>query len=491
MKNDVVMYEKVYQILKNKILSGLLVKGSKLPSRANLCHEFHTSEKTVRRALSMLIEEGFVETEQRKRPVVAYEYPGEKPPDSRFLRRTEADAINDLLKTGVLLCYPINERGMYLCIGDDWNIPEAIVEKMDPEQPTEFWGLSNRFWHFFICRNENDLIVRTVDSLGFQEMELLPGTLELRKKYRTSLKELIQTMKHGGNPERVHFDDLFVLYGFSSEDGRGTPAYHMAIKSALKIEAQGLEYQLSRAQELYSGVYLDVIGLVAMGQYKQGDRLPSYQDMSEYYGVSIDTISKALSILQQWGVVTATRGRGTFVAMDQDALKKIQIDPDLIAGHVRRFADSMELLSMTIEGIAAHTAAYVPEEEARWLADELNRCWEDRYLYQRSPSVLLDFLIKHIPYDVLRAVYGVVRRNYRIGRSIPKLIDRKKTPEDYELFQMSLETSGFLIEGDCSGYAKSMKEVFDYTQELAVSSCKSLGYWEAAMKVYDGTMLWK
>lgn len=39
------MYERVFQILKNKIESGLLPEGTSLPSRADLCQEYGTSEK--------------------------------------------------------------------------------------------------------------------------------------------------------------------------------------------------------------------------------------------------------------------------------------------------------------------------------------------------------------------------------------------------------------------------------------------------------------
>ena len=65
------MYERVFQILKNKIESDLLPEGTSLPSRADLCQEYGTSEKTIRRALAMLEENGFIQTSQRKRPVVS------------------------------------------------------------------------------------------------------------------------------------------------------------------------------------------------------------------------------------------------------------------------------------------------------------------------------------------------------------------------------------------------------------------------------------
>ena len=68
------MYERVFQIIKNKIECGLLPAGSSLPSRCNLCEEFGTSEKTIRRVLKMLEENGLIKTQQRRRPVVRYTF---------------------------------------------------------------------------------------------------------------------------------------------------------------------------------------------------------------------------------------------------------------------------------------------------------------------------------------------------------------------------------------------------------------------------------
>ena len=68
------MYERVFQIIKNKIECGLLPAGSSLPSRSNLCEEFGTSEKTIRRVLKMLEENGLIKTQQRRRPVVRYTF---------------------------------------------------------------------------------------------------------------------------------------------------------------------------------------------------------------------------------------------------------------------------------------------------------------------------------------------------------------------------------------------------------------------------------
>jgi GntR family transcriptional regulator len=52
---------------------------------------------------------------------------------------------------------------------------------------------------------------------------------------------------------------------------------------------------------------------IATGSLRPGDRVPSETQLSELYEVSPMTARRALTILQDEGLVTAARGRGTFV----------------------------------------------------------------------------------------------------------------------------------------------------------------------------------
>lgn len=491
MKRDMLQYEKIYQILKNKIECGLLPGGARLPSRANLCKEFATSEKTVRRALKLLEEDGLVETTQRKRPTVAHGAVAGHKNVLETLQRADACAVDDILKTGILLCYPLNGHGMALCTGDEWAVPESIVGQMDPDKPTEFWRLSNRLWRYFISRNGNELALRAVDGLGFTNLDPLAGTREMRRNYQDNLRQLLRTVKSGGDPEGVRFDDLFVLYGFLSAPEENPTICRLPAGCPLALGPQGLERSLRQSQERYSTVYLDLLGLIAVGRYRPGDRLPSHEELRRVYNVSIDTTTRAIRILRGWGVVTGTRGKGIFVAMGPAELARLPLDPTLIAVHVRRFLDSLELLSLTVEGIADHAANQVRPGEARALYDKLEELWTEAYLYQLSPIVLLDFLTEHIRYDALRAIYKVLRENYHIGRSIPKLVNRKKTPVSAALHRQCLDAVGLLEQGETRAFARKAAEMFQTTHRLVIDECKRLGYWDAAMRVYDGTLLWK
>ncbi|MFW5644970.1 MAG: GntR family transcriptional regulator [Bacteroidota bacterium] len=63
-----------YQVLKNdltnQILSGILTEGDILPSENDLAQKFHVTRSTVRKALDLLVNEGYIVKKQGKGSIV-------------------------------------------------------------------------------------------------------------------------------------------------------------------------------------------------------------------------------------------------------------------------------------------------------------------------------------------------------------------------------------------------------------------------------------
>lgn len=224
---------------------------------AQVCaEEFDASEKTIRRALELLEREGLIESVQRKRATVAFDYTTAHHSAIQTLKKVDTVAASDILKSGVLLCYPITIRGVHLCRGAEWETPEKILTQMNPGEPVMFWRLSNQFWRFFVARNGNDLILRTVDSLGFKDIDPWQGTYEMRSDYAAGLKQLIRAVKAGEKPEKT---PLITEHYLSECRGTG-PGYFS--DSPLRKGSKALESQLFQTKERYSSVYLDLLGLI-------------------------------------------------------------------------------------------------------------------------------------------------------------------------------------------------------------------------------------
>ncbi len=64
-ENGFTLYENVYIDLANKIGNGFYKTGEKLPSIAQLCSTYKTSDATIRKSLSMLKDKGFISAVNR------------------------------------------------------------------------------------------------------------------------------------------------------------------------------------------------------------------------------------------------------------------------------------------------------------------------------------------------------------------------------------------------------------------------------------------
>jgi GntR family transcriptional regulator len=63
---------------------------------------------------------------------------------------------------------------------------------------------------------------------------------------------------------------------------------------------------------------------IASGRWERGVRLPSEPELCDHFGVSRTTVRQALARLEQEGLITRDRGRGTFVASSRPRSWQIQ-----------------------------------------------------------------------------------------------------------------------------------------------------------------------
>ncbi len=69
----------------------------------------------------------------------------------------------------------------------------------------------------------------------------------------------------------------------------------------------------SSYEPVYAQLVRILLGQIAAGIFRPGDRLPSESQLCERYGVSPMTLRRVINILADQGVVIAEQGRGTFV----------------------------------------------------------------------------------------------------------------------------------------------------------------------------------
>jgi GntR family transcriptional regulator len=64
----------------------------------------------------------------------------------------------------------------------------------------------------------------------------------------------------------------------------------------------------------YLAIADDIRARVTTGEYRPGERLPSYAQLADLYSVSLATVRRAVRLLRQQGVVEGYPGKGVYVA---------------------------------------------------------------------------------------------------------------------------------------------------------------------------------
>lgn len=487
MRHEGFHYQRIYQVLAAKIEMGLYPPGSSLPSCATLCREYEVSAKTIRRVLFLLSEAGLIHTAERKRAVVAFD-PLRPIAPSVDLHAPDPVAMADILKTAQLLCFPMIWRGLSLCRGSDWSGPQTLVARMDPHNPSLFWRTSKLFWRFFAARCENELGLRLLDSLGFLDLEY-NDDLECRMAYRDALARFVEISSSRSWDERALHKVLSEIHSISPL-ARSDVEYTVPSDSPFRVGISGVPGWMKTAEDRYAGVCLDILGSIAQGRYGRGDKLPSHAQLQEQYGVSVATTLQAVRILKEWGVVHSVRSKGIFVSADLQALQALPIPPALIAGHVRIYLESVEFLSLTIEGVARYAADGIEALQMQAQVLRAEQKSEDNP-YMPISIAMLEIFIANLPRGATKQAYSIVLDYYRIGEKLPKLVCGLTRAQEIQLCDQCAAAVDALLQGERDTFAKQTAQLFTYAREYIIDQCGKLGYLQAAQELYSGAQLWK
>jgi len=144
----------------------------------------------------------------------------------------------------------------------------------------------------------------------------------------------------------------------------------------------------------YAQLVRILLGQIAAGVFRPGDRLPSEAQLCERYGVSPMTVRRVVNILADRGVVIAEQGRGTFVRPLE--LGTATFDLDRLRQLFREGQSTVKLLEARI------TAA--TERAARKLAIEVGErtVFIRRLIFQGEEPMLLHR--EHVLYDPTRPI---------------------------------------------------------------------------------------
>ena len=66
-------------------------------------------------------------------------------------------------------------------------------------------------------------------------------------------------------------------------------------------------------EPIYTQIVSQVQRMVAAGDLQQGDQLPTVRQMAADLGVNFNTVARAYRVLDEAGLISTQRGRGTYI----------------------------------------------------------------------------------------------------------------------------------------------------------------------------------
>lgn len=119
---------------------------------------------------------------------------------------------------------------------------------------------------------------------------------------------------------------------------------------------------------IYAQIEEQVRAMIAAGQLRPGDQLPTIRQLATDLRVNYNTVARAYLDLDRDGVITTQRGRGTFVAGVPDEEEMARLRQAQLRGLLRASLDGARQLGYSPEEVAAA----FQNELAAWLQENGN-----------------------------------------------------------------------------------------------------------------------
>ncbi len=103
-----------------------------------------------------------------------------------------------------------------------------------------------------------------------------------------------------------------------------------------------MAWNLDSDRPIYAQILEEIQLRIIAGQYKTGEKIPSVRELASEAGVNPNTMQKALSELERYGLVMAQRTSGRVVTQDMELIKETR--RKLAKEQIREFIDRMKKL---------------------------------------------------------------------------------------------------------------------------------------------------
>ncbi|WP_343209522.1 GntR family transcriptional regulator [Anaerolentibacter hominis] len=470
MENQIEVQQVIYTVLKTQIQFGTYRFGERLPTIEHASSLFYVSCDTIRHAYWRLRKEGYVTISKKagvKIKVHYSEQDREQHIQAFFAPRREA--LLDLSRS----MKPLFGQAQWLAFRSA--SPELLdkIECLAQEKALPPSGAMIRQLQLIYGNLGNDLLMRLVwqifmyyqapflslpDSVcyfaGSEGNPLLSMIAQCRLGDWTGLRCAIDEFQgQFASAVSLLFDRRITTVSSDKQEVFAWSAYKKA------------------SQMCYSLAMNIMIG-ISRGTYPAETYLPPLAKLAQENQVSVSTIRRTLSILNQIGAVESINGVGTKVLSLQEIAGRCDYSSPAVKRRISNQIQSHHILTLSCKEAAELTLVSMSTAEFDRLKERL-LLHQEHHRYELAVYGVLEVITHYAPCRTLRIVYKELFQQLLWGYPLRA----SQSPESLESYYKSRLSSllDCLNRRDITGFASELEEVLLYDYKFVTEQSLKQG----------------
>lgn len=451
-------YYVVYREVILQICAGIYKKGDTLPSLREMCDIYGVGRNTVRSALQMLQEHGYIKMEPRKQAIVSFDI--ENP---QYKKGYIAETVKR--KQAILQVYDFMELAL----------PEIfiyILKSLPRTLRIEIAGLIGFFAENLSVKNE---VKTNASVMQLYRLVISLTNNHLLEQLFTALVSYVQIPISISDWDKLKYKAVVPLYKttfrkcqkllvaqeydklgkqislFCQTTRKGTERYLGKFEKRFRIvekeNAYGFKWSVTGRPD-YIQLASALILKIGKGEYKTGDILPSYALLAQENGVSEITSRNAIEILGKLELVSTVNGVGSKVKGFSIAGREIFLKDLEMRRRMVSYFEAMQLLIILCRPVMHRAEEMMTENEQadlknRFLTQGLTSCFETMLNYDSLP--------------VASSVFACLKNELAWGYFLNFEIE-----EDVAISKQLAEQESSIVEwvyAGCQGYYQNARKI--------------------------------
>nr|WP_308545480.1 GntR family transcriptional regulator [uncultured Lachnoclostridium sp.] len=459
MKPQETKFTFVYNEIKKCILEGQILPGNTLPSSRMFCDQFHVSRYTINRVFDALQDEGLIKIQPRIAPIVVLREDTPNLSNTVFDILKQKDGILQVYQTFALILPSLLVFALQSCDVEIMPSYKQAIKVIRSGYNAGGWRSTSKLADDILRVGGNSLFSELYSTFGlYNKLTFFAEDCPYFSKHllQRSISNVIIDILKGDDP-LIKYNQLSNMYQKLTDSIAITLKYLSDTTPKCPIQT-GLSFSWNpmRGQDYYYSKIVDDLNLkIGLGEYSVGMYLPYEKQLASQYDVSLSTVRKALSELEQRGFVKKINGKGTIV-IEPDDTKLYQLA--LNSGYVEkalRYLHALQLMVLIIRPAALAAAPRFTKEELDELA----------YKFTSSSSIYLadifEAILKHTTLEPLYVILSETTRLLEWGHHFAYYPSKRHTIS--HLNKQVVTAFQQLSEGNVCPFADGIADCYRYT----------------------------